>query len=74
MWKRFFCFMLIEENILKNIMIWYNHYRINNVRKAILFGSVAKGTNQNNSDLDIVVDSNLKGLRLLVCSKICNKR
>lgn len=36
-----------------------------NVRKAILFGSVAKGTNQNNSDLDIVVDSNLKGLRFI---------
>lgn len=36
-----------------------------NVHKAILFGSVAKGTNQNNSDLDIVVDSNLKGLRFI---------
>ena len=32
------------------------------VRKAVLFGSVAKGTNRENSDLDIVVDSDLKGL------------
>ncbi|MBQ8510798.1 MAG: nucleotidyltransferase domain-containing protein [Clostridia bacterium] len=33
------------------------------VRKAILFGSVAKGTNHENSDVDLLVDSGLKGLQ-----------
>lgn len=33
-----------------------------NVQKAILFGSYAKGTAKENSDIDIVVDCNLKGL------------
>lgn len=37
-------------------------FRQYGVRKAILFGSVAKGTDRENSDLDILVDSNLKGL------------
>lgn len=35
------------------------------VRRAILFGSVAKGTAQANSDLDLVVDSRLQGLRFV---------
>ena len=34
-----------------------------NVKKAILFGSYAKGTASENSDVDIYVDSGLKGLR-----------
>lgn len=33
-----------------------------NVRKAILFGSYAKGTSQEKSDIDILVDSGLHGL------------
>lgn len=37
-------------------------FRQYGVRKAVLFGSVAKGTSNENSDLDIMVDSNLKGL------------
>ena len=35
------------------------------VKKAVLFGSVSKGTNTENSDIDIMVDSNLKGLKFL---------
>ena len=35
------------------------------VKKAVLFGSVSKGTNTENSDVDILVDSNLKGLKFL---------
>ncbi len=31
------------------------------VRKAVLFGSIAKGTATENSDLDLLVDSGLKG-------------
>lgn len=32
------------------------------IRKAVLFGSYAKGTAKENSDIDILVDSGLKGL------------
>ena len=32
------------------------------IRKAILFGSYAKGMAQKNSDVDILVDSGLRGL------------
>lgn len=35
------------------------------IKKAVLFGSVSKGTNTENSDIDIMVDSNLKGLKFL---------
>lgn len=35
------------------------------INKAILFGSVAKGTSEKNSDIDILVDSGLKGLRFI---------
>ncbi len=34
-----------------------------NVNKAVLFGSYAKGTAEPGSDIDIFVDSGLKGLR-----------
>lgn len=37
-------------------------FRDHNVRKAVLFGSYAKGSAQNNSDIDLLVDSGLKGL------------
>ncbi len=32
------------------------------IKKAVLFGSYAKGSALNNSDVDILVDSGLKGL------------
>lgn len=35
------------------------------VHSATLFGSVAKGTATENSDLDLLVDSGLKGLRFV---------
>lgn len=38
-------------------------FRNHNVKKAILFGSYAKGVAEKNSDIDILVDSGLKGLR-----------
>ena len=34
-----------------------------NVKRAVLFGSYAKGTAEPGSDIDIFVDSGLKGLR-----------
>ena len=36
-----------------------------NVQSATLFGSVAKGTATENSDVDLLVDSRLKGLRFV---------
>ena len=46
---------------IKSILqpVFMNH----NVRKAVLFGSYAKGTAKKNSDVDIMVDSGLKGLK-----------
>lgn len=35
------------------------------MRSAILFGSVAKGTSIGKSDIDLLVDSRLKGLRFV---------
>lgn len=35
------------------------------IRRAVLFGSVAKGTATGNSDLDLLVDSRLRGLRFV---------
>ena len=35
------------------------------VRRAVLFGSVAKGTATEQSDVDLLVDSSLRGLRFV---------
>jgi len=35
------------------------------IRKAILFGSYGKGTATQKSDIDLLVDGNLKGLRFV---------
>lgn len=40
----------------------FHHY---GVKKAILFGSYSKGIARENSDIDLLVDSNLKGLRFV---------
>lgn len=40
-------------------------FRAHDVNKAVLFGSVAKGTATNQSDLDLLVDSDLRGLRFV---------
>ncbi|MCH5211983.1 MAG: nucleotidyltransferase domain-containing protein [Oscillospiraceae bacterium] len=45
------------KDILQPVFMNYN------VRKAVLFGSYAKGSAEANSDIDILVDSGLKGLR-----------
>ncbi len=37
-------------------------FRKNSVRKAILFGSYSKGSANRNSDVDLLVDSGLRGL------------
>lgn len=36
-----------------------------NIKKAVLFGSAAKGTDTENSDIDLLVDSGLTGLRFV---------
>ena len=38
-------------------------FKTHNVKKAVLFGSYAKGSATKNSDVDILVDSGLKGLK-----------
>lgn len=45
---------------IQNILIPI--FKIHNVRKAVLFGSYAKGSAEDNSDIDLLVDSGLKGL------------
>lgn len=44
------------ERILNPVLTSYN------VRKAVLFGSYVKGEATENSDIDLLVDSGLKGL------------
>ena len=50
-------------------------FRGRGVRRAVLFGSYAKGTQTDNSDIDILVDSGLRGLRFFglledVCTSV----
>ena len=40
----------------------FDHY---GVSRAVLFGSLAKGTATEKSDIDLLVDSNLHGLRFV---------
>lgn len=40
-------------------------FRKYNVTRAVLFGSVAKGTATEKSDVDLVVDSGLRGLKFV---------
>ena len=47
------------KNQLKPV---FDSYRI---KKAVLFGSVAKGTATEKSDLDLLVDSGLRGLNFM---------
>lgn len=46
--------------------VFMNH----NIKKAILFGSYAKGIAKEQSDIDILVDSGLKVLLSSVCWKM----
>ncbi len=50
-------------------------FRQNNVRKATLFGSYSKGTATSRSDIDLLVDSGMRGMRFFglledVCSSL----
>lgn len=40
-------------------------FKIYNVRRAVLFGSYSKGLATSKSDVDILVDSGLRGLRFV---------
>lgn len=40
-------------------------FRAHGVKRAVLFGSYGKGIATNNSDVDLLVDSNLRGLRFV---------
>lgn len=50
-------------------------FRRNNIKKATLFGSYSKGTATSQSDIDLLVDSGLQGMRFFglledVCSSL----
>ena len=47
------------EVIKENLILVFGRYH---VKRAILFGSYAKGTATDRSDIDIFVDSGLRGL------------
>lgn len=55
--------ILINRNTVSEIL--FPVFQKHGINKAVLFGSVAKGTNNANSDIDIVVDSCLKGLKFI---------
>lgn len=48
------------DSIRENLIPVFGRY---NVKKAVLFGSYAKGIADERSDVDILVDSGLKGLK-----------
>lgn len=45
--------------------ILYPVFRQYDIDKAVIFGSFAKGTARKNSDLDLLVDSKLHGLKFI---------
>lgn len=47
------------KNILTPVFVKYD------IKQAVLFGSFAKGCANENSDVDLLVDSKLKGLRFV---------
>ena len=53
------------ETILHISGILVPVFASHHVRKAVLFGSCSKGTAERNSDIDILVDSGLKGLEFV---------
>lgn len=53
---------IVSARIGERLKPIFNEY---DVKKAILFGSYAKGIADNKSDIDICVDSGLRGLRFL---------
>ena len=55
--------MPYQINEIKELL--YPVFRQHNVRKAVLFGSASKGHNTAESDIDIMVDSGLKGMRFV---------
>ena len=48
------------ESIKENLIPVFGRY---NIKRAVLFGSYAKGTATERSDIDIYVDSGLRGLK-----------
>lgn len=64
--------MLSKEEITQKLTPVFER---NGINKAILFGSYAKGTQVHGSDVDILVDSGLHGLKFYglledVCSSL----
>ena len=51
-----------QEEMSQKLIPIFTQY---NVKRAILFGSYAKGTADDKSDIDLLVDSGLRGLRFI---------
>lgn len=47
------------KNKLQPVFVSYG------IKKAVLFGSIAKGSNTEESDIDLLVDSDLRGLQFV---------
>ena len=52
--------MIYSQNQIRDIL--NPVFKTHNIKKAILFGSYAKGAADERSDVDILVDSGLRGL------------
>ena len=62
--------MLTTEEVKERL---YPVFEKSGTRRAVLFGSVAKGTSTVGSDIDILVDSGLHGLQFFgLLEDVCN--
>lgn len=53
----------LNTELVKNEL--YPVFKKHGIKSAVLYGSVAKNNNSIDSDVDILVDSNLKGFKFL---------
>ena len=62
--------ILSKEDIIARLIPVFSE---NGIKKAILFGSYASGSQTEGSDIDILVDSGLHGLRFFgLLEDVCN--
>lgn len=57
------CDTIYSVDEIKNVL--YPVFVRHNVKKAVLFGSYVKGMADKNSDVDLLLDSNLRGLKFV---------
>lgn len=57
------CDTIYSVDEIKNVL--YPVFVRHNVKKAVLFGSYVKGMADKNSDIDLLLDSRLRGLKFV---------